>query len=115
MHFNALMNAVVLERADHLEARTVADMGQPRILVAAEVALENATVLGAVKQRAPGFEFAHGIRRFLGVQLGHAPVVQILAAAHSVGEVYFPIVAVIHVAHGGGDTALRHHGVRFAE
>ena len=51
----------------------------------------------------------------LRVQLGHAPVVHVLAAAHRVGEVHLPAVAVVHVAQRGGDAALGHHRVRLAE
>ncbi len=67
------------------------------------------------KTRAPGFQFAHAVGRFLGVQFGHAPVVQVLAAAHGIGEMDAPVIAVVHVGQGGGNAALGHHGVRFAE
>ncbi len=83
--------------------------------MSAEVALQNAAVGGAVEQRAPGFQFAHARRRFLGVQLGHARIVQILAAAHGVGEMDAPVVAIVHIAHGSRHAAFRHHGVGFAE
>ena len=86
VHFHALMNAVVLQGANHLEAGAVADMREPGISMAAEVALQNASVLCAIEQRPPGLEFPHAVGRFLGVQFGHAPVVQILAAAHRIGE-----------------------------
>ena len=51
----------------------------------------------------------------LRVQLGHAPVVDVLAAAHRVGEVHPPAVAVVHVGQRGRDAALGHHGVRLAQ
>ena len=107
--------AVVLQRADHLEAGAVADVGEARVAVAAEVALEDAAVGGAVEHRAPGLELAHAVGRLLGVQLGHAPVVDVLAAAHGVGEVDLPVVAVVDVGHRRGHAALGHHGVRLAE
>ena len=110
-----VMDAVILQRADHLQAGAVAHVRQPRITMAAKIALQNSAVLGAIEQRAPGFQFAHARRRFLGVQLGHAPVVQILAAAHGVGEMDAPVVAVVHVAHRRRHATLGHHGVRFAE
>ena len=50
--------AVVLQRADHLEARAVADVREPRIAVAAEVALQDAAVRRAIEHRAPRFELA---------------------------------------------------------
>ncbi len=115
VHVDALVDAVILQRADHLQAGAVADVGQPRVGVAAEVALEDPAVLGAVEQRAPGLELAHAVRRLLGVQLRHAPVVEVLAAAHRVGEVHPPVVAVVDVGQRRGHAALGHHGVGLAE
>ena len=112
---DALMDAVILQRADHLESRAIADVREARIAMAAEIALQDAAVLGAVEERAPGFEFAHAVGRFLGVEFGHARIVQILSAAHGVGEMDAPVVAVVDIAHGGRDAAFRHHGVGFAE
>src|SRR5262249_60890934 len=79
-----LVDAAILERADHLEPGTVADVGQPRIGVAAEVALEYPPCPGAVEDRAPFLQLAHPRGRLLGVQPGHTPVVEHLAAAHRV-------------------------------
>ena len=39
VHVDALVHRVLLERADHLEAGAVADVGEARVAVAAEVAL----------------------------------------------------------------------------
>ena len=72
-------------------------------------------VLGAVEQRAPGLELPDPLRRLLGVQLGHPPVVEELAAAHGVAEVHLPVVLGVDVAHRRGDAALGHHRVRLAE
>ena len=112
---DALVDAVILQRPDQFQARAVADVREPRIAVAAEVALADEAVLGAVEHRAPLLELAHAIRRLLGVELGHAPVVDVLAAAHRVREVDLPVVAIVHVAHGRGDPAFGHHRVRLAE
>ena len=71
--------------------------------------------LRAIEHRAPRLELADAIGRFLRVQLGHAPVVQVLAAAHRVGEVHAPAVAVVDVGHRRGHAALGHDGVRLAE
>ena len=71
--------------------------------------------LRAIEHRAPGFELADAIGRFLGVQLGHAPVVDVLAAAHRVGEVHLPAVAVVDVGQRRGHAAFGHDGVRLAE
>ena len=106
---------MVLQGADHLQSGAIADVGQPRIFVTAEIALENLPVLGAVEHRAPGFEFINARRRFLRVQLGHAPVVDVLAAAHRVGKMDLPVVAVVHVAHRRRHAALGHDRVRLAE
>ena len=115
VHFHAGVDAVILQGADHLEAGAVADVGQAGIAMPAEVALQNAAVFGAIEERAPGFEFAHAVGRFLGVQFGHAPVVQVLAAAHGVGEMHAPVVAVVHVGQRGRHAAFGHDGVRLAE
>ena len=115
VHVDALVDAVVLQRADHLEAGAVADVREARIAVAAEVALEDRPSGVRSKTRAPGFELAHAVGASLRVQLGHAPVVDVLAAAHGVGEVDLPVVAVVHVGQRRGDAALGHHRVRLAE
>ena len=109
------MNAVVLERANHLQAGAIADMREARISMAAEVSLQDAPVLRPIEHRAPRLEFADAIGRFLRVQLGHSPIVHVLAAAHRVGEVHPPAVAIIDVRERGRDAAFGHHGVRFAE
>ena len=49
------------------------------------------------------------------MKLRHAPVVQEFSAAHGVAEMRLPTVVGIHIAHGGGDAAFGHDGVRFAE
>jgi hypothetical protein len=109
------VDAVVLEGADHLQAGAVADVGEARVAVAAEVSLEDLAVLGAVEDRAPGLELADTGGGLFGVELGHAPVVEVLAAAHGVGEVDLPAVAVVDVGHGGGHSAFGHDGVGLAE
>ena len=106
---------VVLQRANQFEPGAVADVRQPRIAVAAEVALVDPAVLGAIEHRAPGLELAHAIGSLLGVDLRHPPVVDVLTAAHGVGKMHAPVVAVVVVAHGGGHAAFRHHGVSLAE
>ena len=109
------MDAVVLQCADQFEAGAVADVCEPRIAVAAEISLQDLAVFRAVENRSPGLELADAVRRFLRVQLGHSPVVDILAAAHRVGEMDLPVVAVVDVAHRRRHPALGHHGVRLAE
>ena len=110
-----LMDAVILQRPDHFQAGAVAHVRQARIAVPAEIALEDAAVARAVEYRAPGFEFLHALRSFLGMEFGHPPVVHVLPAAHGIGEMDAPVVAIVHVAHRGGHSPFGHHGVRFAE
>ena len=112
---DAAMDPVILQRADHLEPGAIADVRQTRIAMAAEVALEDPAVRGPVEHRAPGLELADAIRRFLRVQLGHPPVVDVLAAAHGVGEVHLPAVAVVDVGERRGDAPFGHDRVRLAE
>ncbi len=109
-----LVNAVVLQGADHFQPGAIADMGEARIFVAAKIPLQNAAVLRAIEDRAPGLEFAHPRGRFLGVQFGHPPIVDVLPAAHGVGEMDLPVIAVVHVGERGRDPAFGHHGMRFA-
>ena len=115
VHVDALVDPMILKRADHLQARPVAHVREARITVAAEVALQDPPVLGAVEERAPGLQLPDPVRRLLGVQLGHAPVVHVLAAAHRVGEVHLPVVALVDVGECRGDSAFGHHRVRLAE
>ena len=106
---------LLLQGADQLQAGAVADVGQAGVAVAAEVALGDAAVLGAVEQRAPALQLVDAVGRLHGVDLRHAPVVEHLAAAHGVAEVDLPVVLGPDVAHGGGHAALGHDRVRLAE
>ena len=115
MHVDAQRHRALLEGADQLEPGAVAHVREPRVAVAAEVALGDEAVLGAVEEGAPLFQLEHALGRLLRVQLRHAPVVEQLAAAHGVPEVDLPVVLLPDVAHGRGHPALRHHGVGLAE
>jgi hypothetical protein len=115
VHVDALVNAVILQRANEFQAGAIADVRQARVLVPAEIALKDTAIRRAVEHRPPGLQFTHAGGGFLGVQLGHAPVIHVLAAAHGVREVDFPIVAVIHVGQSRRDAAFGHHGVGLAE
>ena len=55
MKRNALVDAVVLQGANHFEAGAVAHVRQTRIAMPAKVALENAAIGRAVEQGPPGF------------------------------------------------------------
>ncbi len=109
------MDGVLLQGADHFQAGAVADMGQARVAMTAEVALENQPFFGAVEERAPFLELKHPIRRFLSVDLRHAPIIKQLAAAHGIAKVNLPVVFRVDVAHGRGDAAFGHDGMRFAK
>jgi hypothetical protein len=105
----------LLEGPDHLQAGAVADVGQPGVAVAAEVALADQPVRRTVEQRAPVLELHHPLGCFLGMELGHPPVVEHLPATHGVAEVHLPVVLGVEVAHRRRRAALGHHGVRLAE
>src|SRR5438045_3551825 len=109
------MNCVILKRANHLETGAISNVGKPRIFVATEVALEDATVGGTVEYGAPRFELANSIGSFPGVKLGHSPIIEILSAAHRVGEMDSPVVAIVDVSERGSDAALGHYRMGFAE
>ncbi len=109
------MNAVILQGADQFQAGAIAHMSQSRIAVTAEIALQNFPVCRTVEYCAPALKFPNPVGGFLGVQFGHSPVVHVLAAAHRVGKMDFPVVTVIDVGQRGSHTAFRHHGVRLAK
>ena len=108
------MDTVILQCPDHFQSGAIADVREPRIFVAAEIPLQNPAIVGAIEYRAPRFEFTHTIRRFFGMQLGHPPVVDVLAAAHRIGEMHLPVVTIIDIGQRRRDAAFGHHGVRLA-
>jgi hypothetical protein len=83
--------------------------------MAAEIPLQNSAIAGAIKKGAPRLQFTYASRRFLGMQLRHPPVVQVLTAAHGVGKVNPPAVPVVHISHRRGYATLGHDGVCFPE
>ena len=97
------------------ESGAVADVGQPGISVSAEVSLKNPAVCGAIEKRAPCLELADAFRRFFGVQFRHAPVVEILTAAHRIGEMDAPVIAIVDIGQCCRDASFGHYGMRFAE
>src|SRR5215467_6271142 len=109
------MNSMVLQSADHLQARAVTYVRQTGIPMTAEIPLQDLSIACAIEKGTPGFQFADARRRFLCVQFRHPPLTQILPAAHRVSKVNAPIVAIVDIAHRRGDAPLGHDGVRFAE
>ena len=112
---DAVGHRLLLQGADQLEAGPVADVGQAGEAVAPEVALEDEAVLGPVEQGTPVLELPHPVGRLLGVELGHPPVVEHLAAPHGVAEVDLPVVLVVDVPECGGHPTLGHHRVGLAQ
>jgi hypothetical protein len=47
--------------------------------------------------------------------LGHAPVIDVLPAAHCVGEMDFPVIPAVGGAESRSNTAFRHYRMSFAE
>ena len=60
---DAQMDGVVLQRANQLQAGAIADVREARVAVAAEVALVDAAVRGAIEHGAPRLELADAIGR----------------------------------------------------
>jgi hypothetical protein len=75
VNIDALMDAMILERADQFQAGAVPDVGEPRIAMAAEIALKNPPVSRAIKHRTPGFQLPDALGRLLRVQFDHPPVI----------------------------------------
>src|SRR6187401_921503 len=96
-HFNSLVNPMILKCADHLQSSAVSDMRQSWIFVSSEISLKNPSIFGSIEKGTPGFEFAHAIRSFLGMQFSHSPVIEILTTPHGVCEMHFPIVPLIDI------------------
>src|SRR6202045_389063 len=83
--------------------------------VAAEGALQDLSVFGAIKKRSPLLQFSHAFGSFLGVDLCHAPVVEQFAAAHGVAKMSAPVVGEVYIGYRPGDSSLRHNGMRLAK
>ena len=109
------VDAVLLERPDHFEAGAIADVGEARVLVAADVALQDSPVGRAVEERPPRLELLHAVGRLHRVELRHAPLIEVAAALHRVAEVDLPVVLRLDVAERRRHPALGHHRVGLAE
>src|SRR5436309_7399390 len=59
VYIDSLMYPVILQCSDHFEAGAIAHVCKARILVAAEVSLQNAAILRAIEHRAPRLELTH--------------------------------------------------------
>jgi hypothetical protein len=49
------------------------------------------------------------------MQFCHPPIVDVLAAAHRIGEMHFPVITIIYIGQGSGDATFSHDGMGFAE
>src|SRR5687767_6745759 len=105
------MNAAILQRANHLQPSAIADVAESFVGVSAKCTLQNVAAAGAIEQRTPLFQLTYTIRRLPRVNLGHAPAVQKLSAAHRVAKVRAPVVSRIDVSHRGGNTTFSHYRV----
>ena len=90
-------------------------MRQSGVAVASEVALADLAVLGPVKKRTPLLELVNAFGCFLGMELGHAPMVEELSTPHRVSKMDLPVVFGPDIAECRRDTALGHDGVSLAE
>jgi hypothetical protein len=61
VHFNALVDTVVLQGTNHFQSGPVTDVCEARVLVTAEVPLENTSILSPVEECTPSFKFTHTI------------------------------------------------------
>jgi hypothetical protein len=65
--------------------------------VPAEGPLHDPAISSAIEDGAPLLQLAHAVGCFLGMQLGHARVVELVATDHRVPEVGAPGVAGVDV------------------
>src|SRR5437667_12437528 len=102
------MDTVVLKCANHFQSGAIADMGESRIFVPAKMSLQNPSIFSTIENGAPRFKLADAVRRFLPVQLSHAPMVHILTAPHDIGGADLPLVALIDIGERPRDSGLNH-------
>src|SRR6185369_17372926 len=82
--FNTLMNTMILQCTDHLQACAITHMREARIFMPTEIALKNSSVWCSVEHSTPRFKLTHMIRRLLHKNFNHAPVVEVLTTTHRV-------------------------------
>ena len=114
-HVHTHVDTLLLQGTNQLEARGIADVGQPRVGVAAEVALAGQSLRRPVEDGAPLLELTNPVWRLLRMNLGHPPVPEVLATLHRVTEVGLPRVPVVLVSERRRRTTLGHHGMRLAQ
>ncbi len=117
LHVNvdALVDAVVLERADQFEPGAIADVSETWIFVAPKLRwrMRPSGVRSKTAPQASSSRTRSGASRACSSAMRQ--LLTYSPAAHGVGEVDAPIVPVIHICQRRRDAALGHDGVRFAE
>src|SRR6266545_2216467 len=104
------MNTSILKCADHLEPGAIPNMTKTLESMTAKGTLQDVAIAGAIKERAPLFQFTNTIGSFLRMNLGHAPVVQKLPAAHRIAKMRAPIIRSVDIRHRRRNTTLSHDG-----
>ncbi len=112
---HALVDGMVLQGANHLQAGTVANVRQAWIAMPTKVALQDAPVFRAVEQRTPFLQQIDFRWRLLGMQLGHAPVIEHLAATHGIAEMRLPVIAGVDIGQGRRDAPFCHDSMGLAQ
>src|SRR5437879_1177206 len=115
VHIDPLVYAVVLKGADHFEARAIANVSETRVPKSSEVSLKNISLARSIENSTPRLQLAHTCGRLFRVEFGHTPVVHVLAPAHRVGKMNFPVVGGIDRTQRCRDAALGHDGMRLPE
>src|SRR6267142_6304354 len=105
VNIDTLMHAAILQRANHFKSGPIAHVTEPFESMAAKSALQNISICGPVEQGTPLFQLANALRTFLRMNLGHAPVIKKLSAAHRVTKVRAPVISSIHIRHRCRDSA----------
>src|SRR5215212_3848387 len=106
---------LLLHGPDELETGPVPDVAEAPIGMPAEGTLADLALRRPVEERPPLLELVDPLGCLFGEGLDHRPVVEELAAPHSVDKVLAPGVVGVDVPDRGRDAALGHDGVGLAE
>src|SRR6266487_1663523 len=113
MHFHSLVNAIILQSANHFQSCTIADMCEPRIFMTTKISLKNFSIFGSVKQCPPRLQFFYSVRGFFSMQFRHSPVVDVLSTTHGVSKMYFPVITFVNITQCSRNSSFSHYGVGF--
>src|SRR6266540_7063362 len=98
VHFNVLMNTIILKGSNHFKPGSVNNVRKQRIFMTTKISLQYTAIFCSVKQRSPCLQFKNPVRSFFCMELCHAPVIKILTTAHSISEMHFPVIPFIHIS-----------------